>query len=220
MSCDICNGCGWRVIERGGLSGAERCECRKTAEATEKKTPLTNNNAAALIKMLFDGLNFAPQSPTARAAIAMELMEMCGTVEALTYVVEKSLMLHSKWPGLPGLRQILTHRYKASDGISSGGFSDEYPEGIGEALSGVPEAPAPPALPAGSEDRELAAWVRGLGVKNLDAVPDRPHGPLGGRSVPPLPANPITPEDVEREIREAARGRVTGDLYLEPTNKA
>src|SRR5580698_8236528 len=133
MNCEICNGCGWRVIERAGLSGVKRCDCRKIVEAVEEKTPLTNNNAAVLTKMLFDGLNFAPQSPTTRAAIAMALMEMCGTVEALTYVVETSLKLHSKWPGLPGLRQILTHRYEASDGVSFGGFSEEYPEGIGEA---------------------------------------------------------------------------------------
>ncbi|MBL8228345.1 MAG: ATP-binding protein [Bryobacterales bacterium] len=29
--CNICGGSGWRIVERDGISGAERCECAKTA---------------------------------------------------------------------------------------------------------------------------------------------------------------------------------------------
>jgi hypothetical protein len=210
MSCDICDGSGWHVIERDGISGVERCECRKTAEAAQKRTPLTNETATALTKVLFESFSFSPQSPVVRARLTIDLKTMCGTREALIYLVETSPQLHTKWPGLPGLRQVLTNRYKASDGIAFGGFSDEYPGGIGAALSGVPEAPALPALPAGGEDRELAAMLRSLRAKRLDAVPARPRGPQRERIVPPVPANPITPEDIEREIRKLREGRVTG----------
>jgi hypothetical protein len=210
MSCHICSGSGWRVIERGGASGAERCECCKSAEAAQRRTPITNENATALTKILFEGLSFAPRSEVVRAAMSLDLKEMCGTLEALTYVVETSLKLHTKWPGLPGLRQVLTNRYKAADGIAFGGFSDEYPEGIGDALSGVPELPALPALPAATEDRELAAWRRSMATKRLDALPALPRGPQREPIVPPLPANPITAEDIEREIRRQREGHVMG----------
>ncbi|MGH9646938.1 MAG: ATP-binding protein, partial [Bryobacteraceae bacterium] len=35
--CPICGGTGWKIIERAGLSGAERCRCAEAALATALK---------------------------------------------------------------------------------------------------------------------------------------------------------------------------------------
>ena len=63
MSCDLCNCIGWKVIERGGTSGVDRCECRNCAPASEGQAPLDVQNGAALTKILFDQFSFAGPSP-------------------------------------------------------------------------------------------------------------------------------------------------------------
>ena len=87
MSCDLCNCIGWKVIERGGTSGVDRCECRNCAPASEGQAPLDVQNGAALTKILFDQFSFAGPVPAARSAIARDILELCGTLEAREFLV-------------------------------------------------------------------------------------------------------------------------------------
>lgn len=70
--CAVCGGSGWRIVERDGLSGAERCECA----AEERARGLEDS---ALIPPLFrhasfDNFVLPPDNPTARTQLATVLL--------------------------------------------------------------------------------------------------------------------------------------------------
>lgn len=69
--CPICNGTGWRVTERDGLSGAETCECAKAANANihlkQAGIPLLYENAT------FENFLLPVGNPTAYNALGQVL---------------------------------------------------------------------------------------------------------------------------------------------------
>ena len=36
-TCTLCDGTGWKIVERGGLSGAERCVCHAATRTRDLK---------------------------------------------------------------------------------------------------------------------------------------------------------------------------------------
>lgn len=70
--CPHCGGSGWRIVERDGLSGAERCECSligrtRHLEDAARIPPLYRNAS-------FDNFVLPQANPTARTALATVLL--------------------------------------------------------------------------------------------------------------------------------------------------
>ena len=73
-NCLICGGTGWRIVERAGLSGAERCECeahgRPQALLADAGIP-PNYRAATL-----ENFNVPQDNPIARQGLGTVLMQV------------------------------------------------------------------------------------------------------------------------------------------------
>lgn len=72
--CPVCGGSGWKVVERGGLSGAERCSCAAAsrAEALREASQIPPNYQHATLE------NFlVPQdNPVARLGLGTVMMQI------------------------------------------------------------------------------------------------------------------------------------------------
>lgn len=70
--CQICNGTGWRIVERDALSGAEQCQCTKelrtTVFAERAQIPPLYQNAS------LDSFLLPQDNPTAYRALGQVLM--------------------------------------------------------------------------------------------------------------------------------------------------
>jgi DNA replication protein DnaC len=73
-TCTICGGTGWKIIERGGLSGAEPCPCAavsRTQSAKESAKIPPNYLHASL-----ESFQIPQDNPTARAGLGTVLMQV------------------------------------------------------------------------------------------------------------------------------------------------
>lgn len=74
--CPICDGTGWKIVERAGLSGAERCQCA-AATRTQGLRDLSgippNYQRASL-----DNFQIPQDNPIARAGLGKVLLEVKG----------------------------------------------------------------------------------------------------------------------------------------------
>lgn len=89
--CTRCNGSGWRIVERDGISGAERCDCA-AAERTRAV------EAAAAIPPLyrdasFDNFVLPKDNPAAKAALAKVLVTVRSFVREFPAGDKNGLLL-------------------------------------------------------------------------------------------------------------------------------
>ena len=76
--CAVCGGTGWKIVERAGLSGAERCECAAGARvrAVKEGAGIPPNYEHATL----DNFIVPHDNPTARAGLGTVLMQVRGFV--------------------------------------------------------------------------------------------------------------------------------------------
>jgi DNA replication protein DnaC len=77
-NCPICGGTGWKIIERAGLSGAERCDCASSNRARDLKEGAhipPNYEHASLENFVLPRDN-----PTARDGLGTALLQVRGFV--------------------------------------------------------------------------------------------------------------------------------------------
>src|SRR5215212_8866295 len=68
-NCPQCSGSGWIIAERGGISGAERCNCggdQRVAQLRERANIPRNYHSAA-----FDNFKLPTDNPTARNGLSI-----------------------------------------------------------------------------------------------------------------------------------------------------
>jgi hypothetical protein len=146
-SCPICLGTGWETVSQGVYSGVRRCGCRAVTPKPEGQTPIDDDSITYAVEAL-DTLAFFPRgNRLALTVIGDAIASMCGSVEALRYMVRRACSLYKTWDqcGIPGLRQIVCSLYRPADGIESGG-TEMYPDGIPSERQ-----ESPPRLPAGAQ---------------------------------------------------------------------
>lgn len=89
--CPICGGTGWKIVERAGLSGAERCECsyasRNAAIKEHSRIP-PNYQQASL-----DNFNVPQDNPVARAGLGTVLMQVKSFVREYPATDRPGLLL-------------------------------------------------------------------------------------------------------------------------------
>jgi DNA replication protein DnaC len=90
-NCRICGGTGWKIIERGGLSGAERCECSYASSnmAKRENSRIPPNYQQASLE------NFiVPQdNPVAKAGLGQVLMQVRSFVREYPAADRPGLLL-------------------------------------------------------------------------------------------------------------------------------
>jgi len=89
--CAICGGTGWKIVERAGLSGAERCSCSAEALARAHKESAgvpPNYEHAAL-----DNFEIPRDNPVARAALGAVLMQVKSFVREFPAADHPGLLL-------------------------------------------------------------------------------------------------------------------------------
>jgi hypothetical protein len=149
MSCNICQGTGWIVTERG----AKECQCRKAQQARDEQRTAVSPESITVALKAFDALAWFPKEPTARVFIGDAMRTMCPSAEALQYLVRIVLHHYTTWEdcGIPGLRQIVCTKFKPADGIESEP-TKRFPDGLPSETKHEPLALPPGAhraLPAG-----------------------------------------------------------------------
>src|SRR6478609_10625322 len=72
--CPLCDGTGWKIIERNGLSGATRCSCAVAARSASLRKgsniPPNYENAS------LDTFQIPQENPVARAGLGKVLMDV------------------------------------------------------------------------------------------------------------------------------------------------
>jgi len=89
--CPICDGTGWRVVERSGLSGAERCECAaavRTNSLRETSGIPPNYQRASL-----DTFQIPQDNPIARSGLGKVLLDVRGYVREFPSTDRPGLLL-------------------------------------------------------------------------------------------------------------------------------
>lgn len=89
--CPICGGTGWKVIERGGLTGAERCECSyatRNAAIKESARIPANYQQASL-----DNFMVPQDNPVARQGLGTVLMQVRSFVREYPATDRPGLLL-------------------------------------------------------------------------------------------------------------------------------
>lgn len=89
--CPICGGSGWRIVEKDGLSGAERCECAKAADVAVHQRgaaipPLYHNSS-------FDNFLLPVGNPTAYNALGHVLTTVRSYAREFPNVDKPGLLL-------------------------------------------------------------------------------------------------------------------------------
>lgn len=89
--CAICGGTGWRVVERAGLSGAERCSCAEAAraETLRQSSRIPPNYERASL----DNFQIPQDNPIARAGLGKVLLEVRGFVREFPAAERPGLLL-------------------------------------------------------------------------------------------------------------------------------
>ncbi len=74
QACPICGGTGWKVVERGGLSGAERCSCAAAAraEALRQSSRIPPNYEHTTL----ENFQMPQDNPLARSGLGTVLMQV------------------------------------------------------------------------------------------------------------------------------------------------
>jgi DNA replication protein DnaC len=73
-TCPICNGTGWKIVQRGDLSGAERCSC---SEAAIARTVKENSGIPPNYSHVsLDNFNIPQDNPIARTGLGTVLMQV------------------------------------------------------------------------------------------------------------------------------------------------
>lgn len=89
-TCPICGGSGWKITEREGLSGAERCECANVGreQRIEERAgiPLLYRNSS------LDNFNLPSGNPRARSALAKVLIDVKGYVRDFPHITKPGLL--------------------------------------------------------------------------------------------------------------------------------
>ena len=73
-TCTLCDGTGWKIVERAGLSGAERCVCpaaTRTRDLKESSNIPPNYQQASL-----DNFQMPTDNPVARQGLGTVLMQV------------------------------------------------------------------------------------------------------------------------------------------------
>ena len=89
--CPICGGTGWKIIERGGLTGAARCRCAEEAMATALKddSGIPPNYARASL----DNFQIPQDNPIARKGLGTVLMQVRSFVREFPTPERPGLLL-------------------------------------------------------------------------------------------------------------------------------
>jgi DNA replication protein DnaC len=89
-TCEICGGSGWKIVERGGISGAEKCECVDVgrAERNEERAGIPPLYANASV----DNFILPGENPIARSGLAKVLVDVRGYVREFPKVPKPGLL--------------------------------------------------------------------------------------------------------------------------------
>jgi DNA replication protein DnaC len=91
LTCPICDGTGWKIVERAGLSGAERCSCIAAGRASKLREaagiPPNYENAT------LENFKMPQDNPNMRDALGQVLRNMRGFVRAFPDVNPPGLLL-------------------------------------------------------------------------------------------------------------------------------
>jgi DNA replication protein DnaC len=73
-TCPICNGTGWKIVERSGLSGAARCSCSEAiiARSVKDNSGIPSNYQHASL----DNFQIPQDNPVARAGLGTALIQV------------------------------------------------------------------------------------------------------------------------------------------------
>jgi len=89
--CPLCDGTGWRVVERNGLSGATRCSC---SEATRAATLRRSSNIPPNYERAsLDTFQIPQENPIARAGLGKVLMQLRSFVREFPAADRPGLLL-------------------------------------------------------------------------------------------------------------------------------
>lgn len=149
MSCPHCDGCGWRVIERGGLTGAERCPCQPRP-APDLSGPPARSDVMACILLLEDLVPFFPRGKEAKEAqniIADEIERFVGSRAELSWLGLHAARHLRRWSGIAELRALHAARFTPADGVY---IPSEVPGFTAEAIE--------------------ADWIRREGARQMAAI--------------------------------------------------
>lgn len=90
-NCTLCDGTGWKIVERAGLSGAERCECANVTRALELKEnaniPPNYRDAS------FDNFEIPKDNSIARTGLSDVRLAVRGFVKAFPTADRPGLLL-------------------------------------------------------------------------------------------------------------------------------
>ncbi len=90
-NCPKCGGTGWKIIERAGLSGAEKCDCggvHRSEGLVENARIPPNYERASL-----DNFVLPPDNPTARTGLGIALRQAMGFARDFPAVTPPGLLL-------------------------------------------------------------------------------------------------------------------------------
>ena len=90
-SCAICGGTGWKIVEKAGLSGAERCECAAESRkrSIRENTGIPPNYEHATL----DNFRIPQDNPTARTGLGTVLMQVRNFVREFPAADRPGLLL-------------------------------------------------------------------------------------------------------------------------------
>ena len=90
-TCPICDGTGWKIVERAGLSGAERCSCSAVtrARALKEAAGVPPNYERATL----ENFEIPQDNPIARNALGEALMQVKGFVREFPAADHPGLLL-------------------------------------------------------------------------------------------------------------------------------
>jgi DNA replication protein DnaC len=89
--CAVCGGTGWKIVERAGLSGAERCECAVVtrARSLQENASIPPNYLAASL----DNFVIPQDNPVARQGLGTVLMQVRSFVREFPAGEKAGLLL-------------------------------------------------------------------------------------------------------------------------------
>lgn len=90
-NCPLCDGTGWRIVERAGLSGAEPCSCASAtrAKALRRASGIPPNYESASL----ENFQIPQDNPTARSGLGMVLMQVKSFVREFPSAKQPGLLL-------------------------------------------------------------------------------------------------------------------------------
>src|SRR5579872_1939240 len=89
--CPICNGTGWKIVERAGLSGATRCTC---SEATFARVIKEQSGIPANYQLSsLDNFQIPQDNPIARSGLGTVLMQVRAFVREFPMGEKQGLLL-------------------------------------------------------------------------------------------------------------------------------